>query len=61
MFKFSISIEDEVFSFAVSMQKEQKNATTGVVSYEHFCGGVLMQVHDCIAYVLSASHCFFHL
>lgn len=51
------SVNDGTFSFAVSLQLKEVNWTTGEITYKHFCGGILLQYHDCTAYVLSAAHC----
>lgn len=48
---------DVTFSFAVSLQYKQFNATTGKYWHKHFCGGVLIQVYMGMALVVTASHC----
>lgn len=56
-FIIRISISDVTFSFAVSIQYREYNETSKLNQYKHFCGGVLLQVYNRTAYVISASHC----
>lgn len=54
---YMISISDVTFSFAVSIQYREFNKSSKLYQYKHFCGGVLLQVYNRTAYVISASHC----
>lgn len=53
----AIPEHDVTFSFAASIQYEEYNETSKQYTYKHFCGGVLLQVHNKTAYVITASHC----
>lgn len=48
---------DQTFSFAASIQYREFNETSKRYTYKHFCGGVLLQVYNRTAYVITASHC----
>lgn len=50
-------ISDVTFSFAVSIQYRLINETSEQHTYKHFCGGVLLQMFNKTAYVITASHC----
>lgn len=55
------TITDVTFSFAVSIQHREQNQTSGVITYKHFCGGVLLQVFNRTGYVITASHCMVNM
>lgn len=56
-----ICIAVKAFSFAASLQMKEVNDETGEISYKHFCGGALIQNHNRIGHVLTASHCVMHM
>lgn len=57
LYFFSGLSPDVTFSFAASIQYREYNETSKQYTYKHFCGGVLLQVHNKTAYVITASHC----
>lgn len=45
----------------MSIQHREQNQTSGVITYKHFCGGVLLQVFNRTGYVITASHCMVNM